>query len=424
MWKRSRNVERLPGLFGDDRQVWLPHIAADEREGRGPLGAEPAEEAEQGLGAPVLPDPQQALARRVDLIDEREEVAAARPVDLVDADRANPGEIHVIPAPGDGHGDRAEDLIPTGAEDPRDFGPAEALGPPREEPHVRRGQLVLAIGPGDPFEGDTTARALDAPHHVEEEDAQAPQGDELEPPRREPVVGGAAPSAACTLRPVARMRMQIHGQRQRRPEVVEADVPVHTSALLLNPIQDSRDLHPAVRLREWSASSTTILFESTRDASLAAPCVWKLPDLWTQRTRPQVFAKPQTVSHSSHTPHCHIPFRRTTNTRTPQNNWSPTHRFCGRGGFPSRLPIRLERGSRVRDCSREFGLLVCAIQSRTPQLTIPQNAQKTGWALARPNVSSARARPRGASLLLHRLCRAPSRVRALHVRGGFFGQRL
>jgi hypothetical protein len=27
------------------------------------------------------------------------------------------------------------------------------------------------------------------------------------------------------------------------------------------------------------------------------------PDLWTQRTRPQVSAKPQTVSHSSHTPH-------------------------------------------------------------------------------------------------------------------------
>jgi hypothetical protein len=35
---------------------------------------------------------------------------------------------------------------------------------------------------------------------------------------------------------------------------------------------------------------------------VTAVCVWKLPDLWTHRTRPQVFAKPQTVSHSSHTP--------------------------------------------------------------------------------------------------------------------------
>src|SRR5438093_9233740 len=48
---------------------------------------------------------------------------------------------------------------------------------------------------------------------------------------------------------------------------------------------------------------TTILSESTRDASRTAPRVWKLPDLWTHRTRPQVFAKPQTVSHSSHTPY-------------------------------------------------------------------------------------------------------------------------
>jgi len=61
---------------------------------------------------------------------------------------------------------------------------------------------------------------------------------------------------------------------------------------------------------------TTILSEATRDASFAAPCVWQLPDLWTQRTRPQVFAKPQTVSHSSHTPHRLVPFRRTKKTGT------------------------------------------------------------------------------------------------------------
>ena len=38
--------------------------------------AEPAEEPEQRLGASVLADPQQALARRVDLVDEREEIGA------------------------------------------------------------------------------------------------------------------------------------------------------------------------------------------------------------------------------------------------------------------------------------------------------------------------------------------------------------
>jgi hypothetical protein len=49
------------------------------------------------------------------------------------------------------------------------------------------------------------------------------------------------------------------------------------------------------------------------------------------------------VSHSSHTPHRHIRFRRTTKTRASQNHWSPTHRFCGGGSFqdlPYFLPDR------------------------------------------------------------------------------------
>src|SRR5262245_36413315 len=68
---------------------------------------------------------------------------------------------------------------------------------------------------------------------------------------------------------------------------------------------------------------TTILSEAMRDASLAAPRVWKLPDLWTQRTRPQVFAKPQTVLHSSHTPHCHIRFQKTDEDQNSSESMVP-----------------------------------------------------------------------------------------------------
>ena len=57
--------------------------------------------------------------------------------------------------------------------------------PTREKPHVGGGQLVLAVGPGHPLDGDPTARAIDAPHRVEEEDAQAPQRDELEAAQRQ-----------------------------------------------------------------------------------------------------------------------------------------------------------------------------------------------------------------------------------------------
>jgi hypothetical protein len=74
------------------------------------------------------------LARGVDLVDEREELAPALPVDFVDADRANTGEIHVIPAPRHRHRDRPEHLIPAGAKDAGDLLPTEALGPRREKP--------------------------------------------------------------------------------------------------------------------------------------------------------------------------------------------------------------------------------------------------------------------------------------------------
>ena len=101
------------------------------------------------------------------------------------------------------------------------------------------------------------------------------------------------------------MWRDVDRQRQAAALLLELDRAVHKSPLLLNAIQDSLDLHPAVRSEVLVRVGTTILSESTRDASsIAAPAsAWKLPDLRTPRTRPQVFAKPQTVSHSSHTPH-------------------------------------------------------------------------------------------------------------------------
>jgi hypothetical protein len=138
----------------------------------GLLLPEPAKELQQRLGTPVLPDPQQTLPRGINLIDEGQEVAAVLPVDLVDADRANAGEIHVITPPGDGHGDRPKHLVPAGTEDARDLFPTEALRPPREESHVGRGELVLAVRPGRLLDGHATTGTRDAPHHVEQEDAR------------------------------------------------------------------------------------------------------------------------------------------------------------------------------------------------------------------------------------------------------------
>ena len=113
------------------------------------------------------------------------------------------------------------------------------------------------------------------------------------------------------------MRREVDDQCEATGLLLDRHRAVDESPLLLNPVQDSLDLHPAVGLRAWLALGTTILFDSTRDASGAAPGVWKLPDRWTQRTRPPVFAKRPTVSHSSHTPHRHRRFQKTDEAQNP-----------------------------------------------------------------------------------------------------------
>jgi hypothetical protein len=74
--KAVQDMERVAGLLGDDLQIRLPHVAADERERGGALSPEPAEKLQECLRAAVLADPQQSLARRVNLVRERQEVRA------------------------------------------------------------------------------------------------------------------------------------------------------------------------------------------------------------------------------------------------------------------------------------------------------------------------------------------------------------
>src|SRR5207244_4611752 len=64
--KAVEDVERVARLLGDDLQIRLPHVAADEPERSGALLPEPAKKLEERFGAPVLADPEQPLARRID----------------------------------------------------------------------------------------------------------------------------------------------------------------------------------------------------------------------------------------------------------------------------------------------------------------------------------------------------------------------
>ena len=340
MWKRSRMWSACPAFFAMTCKYGFHMFAADEGEGGRALLPEPAEEPEQGLGPSVLTDPQQPLARRINLVDQGEKVRAVLPVDFIDAERANSGEIHVIVAPGDGHVDRAKDLVPTGAEHGRHLFPTEALGPAGQKPHVGGRELVLALGPGHVLDAHAARRARDAAHHVEKEHRHAPQRHKFEAPRSEPVVMDAPLAASRAARPIPRMRIDVDCEREAVALILEPHVAVHKSPVLLNPIQDSLDLHPAVRLQDMVCVGTAILSESTRDASsIAAPelRVEAAGSVDAQNASTDPCKTTERFCTSFHTPHRRVPFSEERKTKTSQNQ-SATHRFCGGGRLSKGIP--------------------------------------------------------------------------------------
>src|SRR3990172_2308753 len=161
--KAVQDVDRLLGLLGDDLEVGLPHVAADEAQGDGSLAAELAEETQHRLHRAVAPNPQETAGPLVDLVDHGEELAA-QPQHFVDADRADSIEAAVRQAPRHDHLDRAEHALPSGVEGPGHLRPAHALRPRRQEVGLHLYHHALPVRPGYRLYRDATAWAVDAPH--------------------------------------------------------------------------------------------------------------------------------------------------------------------------------------------------------------------------------------------------------------------
>jgi hypothetical protein len=105
--------------------------------------------------------------------------------------------------------------------------------------------------------------------------------------------------------------------------------------MLLNPIEDSLDLHPAVGLRDpgvcgnhhslrvntGCVSRDVLRVEAARpvDAENAPTGLCKTEDGFAQL--------PQRLINR-------VPSKERRNPRILPNHWSPTHRFCGGGYFP------------------------------------------------------------------------------------------
>jgi hypothetical protein len=87
----------------------------------------------------------------IDVGDQRQVVVSSAPLELVDANRLNPGEFQVLTAPAYRHLDRAEDLLPARSEDLGDLLAAQPLGPACQEPCIGLRQAVFALGPEHPL---------------------------------------------------------------------------------------------------------------------------------------------------------------------------------------------------------------------------------------------------------------------------------
>ena len=321
MWNRSSTWRAWPAFLATTLEVRLPHVAADEPQRPRPLPTEPPEEPAERLDATRLADPQEPRVPGVDLGDQGQVAVPMLPLDLVDAHGLNPRQILVRPAPGDGHGHCAEHAVPAGPKGRRHLAPTQTLRPPGQKPRVGGRQLVFPLRPRHLLDAHMAAgRAVDPAHPIQEEDADAPERHELEPPRGERVVLGTAVPAPRAARPIAQVRVDFDLEPEGRPLPAQAYRPIHESAMFLNPIQDSLELHPAVRLRDrW-----VVLPQPLSQGRRGMRSSWRralgtLPAPWTRRPRLPRRGKRYAFSTS---------FHRASSLPSHPPIGSITHRFC------------------------------------------------------------------------------------------------
>jgi hypothetical protein len=142
-----QDVHGVDGILSDDVQIGFPHIGADEFDESTAFLAKPDEELTQTLLFPVLDDKQQPLHALVDLIDKRQELAPL-PVDFIDPEGRDAGEIHPRPSPDHRHLDRAKYALPARLETLRHLLPAQQLGPAGQEPGKTQRDRAFAQRPG------------------------------------------------------------------------------------------------------------------------------------------------------------------------------------------------------------------------------------------------------------------------------------
>src|SRR3954462_12002934 len=135
----------------------------------------------------------------MDLVDQGKVVVAFGVLDFVDPDSVNLAQHPVLQTPGDHVLHCVEDLVPGSAKRFGRFLPGQPARPAGQKQHVGFGKSAFAVTPRNFFNDDSlAAAAIDAPHGVQQEDQESPQGNELKTPFAQLIITGRGLMAACT----------------------------------------------------------------------------------------------------------------------------------------------------------------------------------------------------------------------------------
>lgn len=235
------HMQGLGGALGDDGQVRFPHVTTDEAQGAHHFRTQCVESlAEGGLGSPGA-DPEQTATTGVDLVDDGQEVGgplALAPMDFVDANGLDVGQLAMGQPPFDGPFDGAIDRLPAGAEDAGGIPPGEASSPGGEEAHHGDGDRALAMAPGDKLDDHTVLGTLDPAGGEEEEDGDGPQGHKGPSPLGQTVISRTGLATGGALGPDAGMGLDRNLNELAARFADQLDVAEDEAGETLNPVQD------------------------------------------------------------------------------------------------------------------------------------------------------------------------------------------
>src|SRR5690606_21466076 len=237
------NVNRLAGTASHGADERLPHVADYELKFRGVLRTEPVEERAERLGGPIASNPEQSSATLVQLIDQGEVLVPLLPRQLVDADCGDSVEVSVGFAPLDGEPHRSKDGSPARAEATRRLGPAQHLGPRRQEPREGSRHRRLAVAPRQQLDLDPASWAVAPSGPIDEVDRDSPERHELVAPLVEPVVRGTPASTTGTDWPTAPAGPNANIDPAACVPAMKPERSVNKTRVLLDEIQDSLELH-------------------------------------------------------------------------------------------------------------------------------------------------------------------------------------